>query len=129
MRTTLFFLSAVLTLAAGGATVVRITHATDDEPMTLAVALLEADAPPGYPVEVKRGNLGDDLGWSDWDGDRETFIVAIDEDIGDELALWVLEHEWAHLLVWDASTEDDHGPLWGVAYARVYRTMRGPKVP
>lgn len=33
----------------------------------------------------------------------------------------VLEHEWAHAMVWDSHQDSDHGPLWGVAWAKAYR--------
>lgn len=30
-----------------------------------------------------------------------------------------LVHEWAHAMVWEAD-DADHGPIWGVAWARAY---------
>jgi hypothetical protein len=80
-----------------------------------------ADMPdPGWPVEVVRVE-SDDWGFSDWDEERETFVVSIREGIPHDYAVDTLVHEWAHLLVWDAVQESDHGPIWGVAYARCYR--------
>jgi hypothetical protein len=33
----------------------------------------------------------------------------------------VLEHEWAHAMVWDCDQTDPHDELWGVAFSRAYR--------
>ena len=55
-----------------------------------------------YPVDLDLGYAGDEWGVTDWDEGEE----------------------YAHILVWDAYQEDDHGPLWGVAYARCVRASR-----
>ena len=41
-----------------------------------------------------------------------------DADTGREL----LAHEWAHCRAWHRS-RTDHGPQWGVEYARAYRVL------
>lgn len=44
-------------------------------------------------------------------------------DDGDmQHAVAVLVHEWGHVLAWGAHDEM-HGPIWGVAYAEVFREV------
>lgn len=58
-----------------------------------------------------------------WEGDR--FLILIDNDVPRELLNQVLAHEWAHVLVWDVPGECDHGPIWGVAFARAFSVLQG----
>lgn len=71
------------------------------------------------PMTVRRyGSLdchGDTCKRGDW-----FYIRVRRDDLAVELD--TLVHEVAHVLCWD--TDDDHsehGPEWGVAYAKVYR--------
>jgi hypothetical protein len=34
-----------------------------------------------------------------------------------------LLHEWAHALTWFGNDNDEHGPEWGLTYARLYRSF------
>jgi len=83
-----------------------------------AAALLP---PVGYPVEFDLKYNGPKWGESQWLGDR--YIIRIHEDSVGMAALDTLIHEWAHLLVWDATQESPHDDLWAVAYGRCYRAV------
>jgi hypothetical protein len=77
--------------------------------------------PPGYPVRVRAGKPAlfavADCGFT-----RGRFTITIDPDEATSVHMWreLLAHEWAHTLVWHVKGEKDHGPMWGVAYARCY---------
>lgn len=51
--------------------------------------------------------------------ERNRFCIDLDP----AASLDTLAHEWAHALTWDCAEVEDHGPLWGVAYARCYRIV------
>ena len=56
-------------------------------------------------------------------GKRRWFDVRLDPKrcaVG-EVAIETLLHEWAHCRTWFDLPMHDHGDLWGVAYAQVYR--------
>lgn len=40
-----------------------------------------------------------------------------------------LVHEFAHILTWGMKKEPegDHGPIWGICYARLYRQLYEPR--
>ncbi len=76
---------------------------------------------PGHPVSVLLLDMGASWGNTTWDGEK--FIIRMHRDAEYAVLIDVLIHEWAHTLVWDAATEGDHGPLWGTAYARCYRSL------
>lgn len=63
-------------------------------------------------------------GWARWNAKLDRFEIKIDHRQSMRDVMDVLIHEWAHVMVWDASEGKEfkgHGPLWGVAYARCYR--------
>lgn len=51
------------------------------------------------------------------------FRITIQANLCRELRHEVLIHEYAHALSWtqDHPSFDDHGPEWGVAYAKCYQ--------
>lgn len=54
------------------------------------------------------------------------YIVLIRADLNDVQKWMVLEHELAHVLVWEQGlTESGHGQKWGIAFARVHRVATG----
>lgn len=79
---------------------------------------------PEYHVNVRRVKLPETLC-----GDcclingkkkRKEFLIRINNELSEELAIDTLVHEWAHILSWDAPG-DEHGGAWGFAYSKVYR--------
>jgi hypothetical protein len=68
----------------------------------------------------------------------ERFVIRLNDEMGEQMAIEVLCHEWAHALAWNfsldrlatlASTDPDafeaeaHDEAWGCAYSRVYRAF------
>ena len=60
-------------------------------------------------------------------GDLKGFRICISTSLGRDFAHHILVHEWAHALSWSAEhpTVNDHGPEFGLAYARVYQATIG----
>lgn len=86
--------------------------------------LAPLDAPLRLDITELEGRWGD--AW--FDPDTGEYVIRLSRDIpGPEpdWALTVLAHEWAHCLLLSVGhlCEDDHGPLWGVAFARCYRII------
>jgi len=81
---------------------------------------LRETCPPDASVIVRRVDLSCD-GKCTWTGKR--YVVLIKRTIDYWRATDSLCHEWAHALSWTADGPNEHGPEWGVAYARVYRVM------
>jgi predicted SprT family Zn-dependent metalloprotease len=50
----------------------------------------------------------------------DVFFISIHKDLNEDLAIHILVHELAHMLVWD-EPGDIHNEKWGKAYSRVYR--------
>lgn len=82
--------------------------------------------PTIVPVRVRRLKLDDCWGYCTLYRDSETgkplyFLIAIDNRIPAPLVAETLVHEWAHAVAWqEGKAVDDHGPEWGVTYARIY---------
>lgn len=75
-----------------------------------------------YPMQVRRvENLPDNI-----DGDccfkNDRFYIRIRKSLPEYYAIDVLTHEVGHCLAWNASGIE-HGPSWGLAYSKVYRTF------
>lgn len=54
------------------------------------------------------------------------FVIVLDARMSLDASILVLLHEWAHCIAW--TTGDftrDHGPEWGIAYARCYCAALG----
>lgn len=80
------------------------------------------DAPCLYDVELL---VFDDLGIeqnycgsTEWDEERETYIIKI--RTGTELE--TLIHEYAHALTWDTSLTDHDSVYWAM-YGELYRIL------
>lgn len=86
------------------------------------VKVLRREIPPAFPIRVIRTRLKEDAGDCLLKDGR--FIIRIDTRLGQDAAVLILLHEWAHALAWDAPGwlpgEEDHHPAWGMAYSRVY---------
>jgi len=96
------------------------------------VAKMKRDLPTSIPVRVHRQQTPLDKRFTPvegWDGytrkNDNHFLVVINREESDlDRMKDTLMHEWAHVLTWDKDV-DDHGPRWGKAYAKVYRTALG----
>ncbi len=87
--------------------------------------------PALLPVRVRRRPLTDAWGlcWLICDdaGRPSHFRIDISTEHGERhMLLETLMHEWAHAVAWqDGKNVSDHGPEWGVVYARIYQHMVG----
>lgn len=83
-----------------------------------AVTFLKQHVGCHYPVQVRRVKL------KCLDGvclfKNNAFVIKINRELTPEHAIDVLLHEYAHTVSWKKE-DDDHGPLWGVAYSNIYR--------
>ena len=75
-------------------------------------------------------------GWSTIVEDQNSFRIVVRTHVyerggqrcrrmhGSEI-VETLIHEWAHCMAWtsDHAELEDHGPAWGVAYAKCYRAI------
>jgi hypothetical protein len=98
---------------------------TDDHKWRKTVAWLKRNFPAKVPVHVRRCALsvcGHTFGWTDTKSCAQ-LTIKVRKGMCPRCQIDTLLHEWAHALTWfgaDAEYED-HGPEWGVAYARIYR--------
>jgi hypothetical protein len=89
------------------------------------LTVLQVKLPLPFPVRLVIRKLEEEHGYSDF---RETpkrgrsFIIGVSSGMGMSQAEDTLMHEYAHCLCW-FSTQEDHGPEWGVAFSRVYRAI------
>lgn len=67
--------------------------------------------PPQYP--------DDDTGFVEFDG--YDFTIKLDRRMPIGMILDYLIHEMAHVGTWFVNEPEDHGPMFGVEYARLYR--------
>lgn len=95
------------------------------------VRYLKKHLPPAFPVSARRkyglpkNTLGD-IELVERNGEKK-FVIRITRKIGNDHAIMHLLHEFAHAISWQENQQidtDDHGPEWGVAYSRVYRTFK-----
>jgi predicted SprT family Zn-dependent metalloprotease len=92
------------------------------------LATLRALVPPAHPVEVRRVKMADDWGYCILVAKpKKKFKIRVNKANGNEFSIWVLMHEWAHALAWTMEHQrvDDHGPEFGIAYARVWKAYYG----
>lgn len=94
---------------------------------------LREKCPLRFPVRVLRvdpakfksepGKIAD----ADFKESKECFVLRISNKLPTDVAIDVVVHEWAHLLLWDyplaEKAEGDHHAEWGVAHARCYRAI------
>lgn len=92
------------------------------------VKLLKKELPPALVVKVRRVKL------KGFDGlcirERKSFLILINRELDESMAIETLLHEWAHARSWtllhdqlenDAFQDFCHNAMWGVAYSEVYR--------
>jgi hypothetical protein len=97
------------------------------ESLQRSLRRLEAELPSPieYSTSLRKGPLkGDHAGYVDVSRDPWSAALVVDVSQTFECALDTLIHEWAHLAAFSPAREteqfNDHGPEWGVAYARAY---------
>lgn len=64
----------------------------------------------------------DALGFTAYNETRDTFVITIDKRLCYYMKANTLAHEWGHVITWNEDA-DDHGEVWGKAYARCYRVV------
>lgn len=118
----LAFAPACVSVPESPVRVTAVTESFDQAEFVRVVEALIREAPLNAPVRVGVGEIhGPFLGLTSWQGDHYLMLIEarqLQPGIYDTLA-----HEWAHAMVWDASQEDHHDALWGVAYARCYNIV------
>lgn len=87
-----------------------------------AAARLRKKLPAPHPVKVRTGKTLSLLAAAECRFERKKFTIVLDpEELGtDRDWMEMLAHEWAHTLVWQVPGEQDHGSMWGAAYAKCY---------
>ena len=88
-----------------------------------AARVLRRVVPADLPIRVRRLAMKD-AGDCDLRPATEArpkhYEIRICTSLTESAAVLILLHEWAHALAWHKEGSD-HGPEWGIAYARVYR--------
>ena len=93
---------------------------------------LRRRAPPLLPVRVYLRDADPEyLGTTQLvrvDGKPSHFIIVLHRMPGWSYLRTFLLHEWAHAVAWHEGhdTVHDHGPEWGIAYARLYQEFVDP---
>jgi len=96
--------------------------------VTSAFQILVQECPPkARLVNVTVGDPGPFLRGVTTNPAPGCFDIIIESSLEPWSKQETLCHEWAHVLVSEAGPVncDDHGPLWGVAYAECYRALWG----
>jgi len=93
------------------------------------LAVLRKRVPPMWPVVVRRRALK--KRWGSCSFHREStphFAISLDPTLEGDFLRWTLLHEWSHALSWTSEHPSvaDHGPEFGLAYARVYSALIEP---
>ena len=92
-----------------------------------ALRQLRKECPTVWPVAVRRRRLPPgEFGTVVLLEEPPHFRIAISDTLPYQFQLWVLVHEWAHALAWhteDHPHVEDHGPEFGLAYAKAYQVV------
>lgn len=96
--------------------------------VTFAEALraLRRTCAPALPVSVRRLPIRRDI-YGDCTLDDGRFYIRIHRGMQTVMQVHTLIHEWAHAISWHEGKPyvRDHGPEWGIAYARCYTAVYG----
>jgi Zn-dependent peptidase ImmA (M78 family) len=100
------------------------------EVINLIAKTLRKEVPPAFPVRIKQTVIKDPREFGDCSFSEKAkkpyFLIHLRKGMSPDLVLFVLTHEWAHAVAWSQLHYiDDHGPEWGVAYARCWRVTSG----
>jgi len=93
-------------------------HLNNRQRWLRTIAWLRRNHPTRYPVTVRSVNIIDQ---AECTLRTRRFWIIVDSDRCMALRIDSLLHEWAHALTWWGTDADDHGPEWGLTYARLYR--------
>ena len=102
--------------------VCELTPGNAPRAMTASVSLLKSRLPAGVSVEVGYEPALEPYLGVTYDLGEGQFLILIDSDLSPEAQWVVLIHEWAHAL---AGTEAQHGDVWAIEQARVFRMLIG----
>lgn len=86
-----------------------------------AAKALRKSVPPNLPVRIRKVPMVDHVGMTILrEGKTPHYEIQLCTSLPENAAVLILLHEWAHALSWDKGGSD-HGPEWGIAYARCWR--------
>lgn len=78
---------------------------------------------PEHKFKVKRVSLKDDYGNCLYYKNNDTYIIFLDKNISKDAQILLFVHEFAHVLSYHKDLHpSDHGPIFGIAYARAWRS-------
>lgn len=81
-------------------------------------------------VRVRIGLInGPYYGLTSWNEIGQRFDIALDPRQPFSTLLDTLIHEYAHAMTWNTQGEEQHGPAWGVAYAKCYNVSISVRYP
>ena len=103
---------------------------TNQQKWFRTLKFLRREFPLAYPVRVRTRCIKDCGDTTFIDGRGAVgglFSIRVNGRKPFDSRIDTILHEWAHAMTWfgaDANIED-HGPEWGVAYAKVYKAHTG----
>lgn len=110
-------------------------HRPDWHAFRAVLTVLRSLCPAAMPVVIRTAWLPDTL-LGECVRRQHRFVVRLNDQMGEDQAIEVLCHEWAHALAWNYSLDQlandpdldpaafdraSHDAAWGCAYARVWR--------
>lgn len=87
---------------------------------------LRSKVPPVWPVVVRRRRIVGHWGTVNLVKEPSPhFVLNLDPALAPDRLDEVLIHEWAHALSWTTEhpSVQDHGPEWGISYAKTYTAL------
>lgn len=76
---------------------------------------------PGPKVRILRSSLKYTFATCHFDGNKNYFVITLGKDLKEDVALFILSHEWAHTLSWGLDGDEvTHGPAFWAAYEKTY---------
>lgn len=88
------------------------------------VKILKKFCPADLPVRVRRMNIPADR-FGDCDKIEDHYLIRISKKLKEEHAIFILLHEWGHVLSWNKCIAINHLEChcneWGKSYSKVYR--------
>lgn len=76
---------------------------------------------PGPKVRIKRTFLRNEFATCHFDAVHNYFVITLDKNLKEDVALFILSHEWAHALSWGLDGEEvNHGAPFWTAWQKTY---------
>jgi hypothetical protein len=76
---------------------------------------------PGPKVKIVRAKQMFTFATCHFDDHKNVFIITLDKELKEDIAVFLLAHEWAHTLSWGLDGfEIAHGPAFWTAYEKTY---------